>query len=228
MADELTPVIKLGQPVQYCPMLECRLPFEYCKYGPCPGKCDAWVATNLPDLYAELKGSPNGPYPLLSTLVSLPPFHPSFPLRPMLAPLSLIYLSLISLHFEGQGDDAKGESKKQKSKDRGKASKKAGKTASEKQVKIYQFQRSKRKFITAIIGLDAFGLDLKQSAKKMSKQFACSSSVVKCTPPPNEIHVQGDVKFDVADFILNKLKIPKELIFFLEGKKKKKTPAFAN
>eukprot|EP00465_Bigelowiella_longifila_P004618 CAMPEP_0185255466 /NCGR_PEP_ID=MMETSP1359-20130426/4506_1 /TAXON_ID=552665 /ORGANISM="Bigelowiella longifila, Strain CCMP242" /LENGTH=183 /DNA_ID=CAMNT_0027839389 /DNA_START=8 /DNA_END=559 /DNA_ORIENTATION=- len=183
MADELTPVIKLGQSVQYCPMLECRLPFEYCKFGPCPGKCNAWIATNLPDIHAELNG---------------------------------------------QDSDAKGVGKKQKSKDRGKASKKAGKTASEKEVKIYQFQRSKRKFITAIIGLDSFGLDLKQSAKKMAKQFACSASVVKCTPPPNEIHIQGDVKFELADFMLNKLKIPKELLFFLEGKKKKKIPAFSD
>ena len=53
------------------------------------------------------------------------------------------------------------------------------KKVGEKIVKISQVQRSKRKFTTSVVGLDAFGLDLKQSAKKMSKQFACSASVVK-------------------------------------------------
>eukprot|EP00467_Chlorarachnion_reptans_P020787 CAMPEP_0114524514 /NCGR_PEP_ID=MMETSP0109-20121206/21900_1 /TAXON_ID=29199 /ORGANISM="Chlorarachnion reptans, Strain CCCM449" /LENGTH=159 /DNA_ID=CAMNT_0001705971 /DNA_START=73 /DNA_END=552 /DNA_ORIENTATION=+ len=158
------------------------MPFEYCRYGPHPKKCEDWMKENAKLVYRKYYG-------------------------------------------DGTSDEAKGDTK-QKGKARGKASKKAGKIAGEKIVKIFQIQRTKRKFVTSVIGLDAFGLDLKQSAKKMSKQFACSASVVKNNPPPNEIQIQGDVKFEVAEMILQKFKVPKKFIYFQDAKGKKKQRAF--
>eukprot|EP00472_Partenskyella_glossopodia_P012852 CAMPEP_0197517094 /NCGR_PEP_ID=MMETSP1318-20131121/2056_1 /TAXON_ID=552666 /ORGANISM="Partenskyella glossopodia, Strain RCC365" /LENGTH=185 /DNA_ID=CAMNT_0043066367 /DNA_START=82 /DNA_END=639 /DNA_ORIENTATION=- len=176
MTDEanLLPVSEIGQQVLYCPLFECTLPHEMCKYGPHPDKCVAWLKENNPELYQQLT--------------------------------------------DGKTDSKSTEGKKKKSKNKNKNKKKLG----EKVILISQIQRSKRKFVTSISGLDAFGLDLKTNAKKMAKLYACSASVVKCTPPPNEIQIQGDVKYEVAEFVLDKLKIPKDVIFFLEGKAKGK------
>ncbi len=130
-----------------------------------------------------------------------------------------VFCALPSQYFAADGE-SQNESKKKKKKT--KQQKKLG----EKIVLICQVQRGKRKFVTSISGIDAFGLDLKDCSKKMSKRFACSASIVKCTPPPNEIALQGDVQHEVAEFCVDKLKIPKEFVYFLDAKKKKRTKAF--
>lgn len=62
-------------------------------------------------------------------------------------------------------------------------------------------QRNKRKSVTHIKGLEAFGLDLKQVAKRCASKFACGCSVVSNPAGYEEVVIQGDVVDDLLDFI---------------------------
>lgn len=46
-------------------------------------------------------------------------------------------------------------------------------------VLIKRVERNKRKYVTAVSGLEAHGLDLKKVAKDFGKKFATGSSVTK-------------------------------------------------
>ncbi len=133
-----------------------------------------------------------------------------------------------AVHAELKAGAAEGEAKSGGKKKKKKAKKtKREKRLGDKRVKIYQLSRGGRKFVTSIAGLDAFGLDLKESGKKLSRRFACGASVVKMPPPaPFEIHIQGITKEVVAKFISQKLKVPSEKIYFTDPKGKKLSRAF--
>ncbi|KAL2756167.1 hypothetical protein ACRALDRAFT_2091621, partial [Sodiomyces alcalophilus JCM 7366] len=90
-------------------------------------------------------------------------------------------------------------------------------------VVIKRIERNKKKFVTAVFGLEAFGLDLKKVAKDLGKKFATGSSVTKTPSGGDEIVVQGDVSDEIHDFLLEKYKeIPEDNIELVEDKKKKK------
>lgn len=87
---------------------------------------------------------------------------------------------------------------------------------------IKRVERNKRKFITEISGLEAFGLDLKKVAKEFGKKFATGSSVTKTAAGGEEITVQGDVSDDVFDWLTEHYEqIPEDNIEQVEDKKKK-------
>lgn len=67
------------------------------------------------------------------------------------------------------------------------------------------------------------GLDLKASAKVFAKKFACSSSAVN-SQDTNEIQIQGDVEYDIAEVIENELKISASSLYSLDPRTGKKTP----
>ncbi|PMB73201.1 Translation machinery-associated protein 22 [Beauveria bassiana] len=95
-------------------------------------------------------------------------------------------------------------------------------------ITIKRIERNKRKFVTAIIGLETFGLDLKKCAKDFGKKFATGSSVTKVPSGGEEIVVQGDVSDELEEFILEKYKeIPEDNIELVDDKKKKKAAAAA-
>ncbi|PNY27149.1 Translation machinery-associated protein 22, partial [Tolypocladium capitatum] len=114
-------------------------------------------------------------------------------------------------------------------------------------VTIKRIERNKKKFVTAVIGLEAFGLELKkvgkaswhsipdwhiadweQVAKDLGKKFATGSSVTKVPSGGEEIVVQGDVSEEVEEFLLEKYKgIPEDNIELVDDKKKKKAAAAA-
>lgn len=90
-------------------------------------------------------------------------------------------------------------------------------------ITIKRVERNKRKFVTAVIGLEAFGLDLKKVAKEFGKKFATGSSVTKVASGGEEIVVQGDVSDEIEEFILEKYKdIPEDNIKLVDDKAKKK------
>lgn len=62
-------------------------------------------------------------------------------------------------------------------------------------------ERNKRKSVTHIRGMEAFGLDLKQVAKRCASKFACGCSVVQNPAGYDEVVIQGDVVDDLVDFI---------------------------
>lgn len=77
--------------------------------------------------------------------------------------------------------------------------------------------------MTAVQGLEAFGLDIKKVAKDFGKKFATGSSVTKIPGGGEEITVQGDLSDDIFDFLLEKFDVPEDNIELVEDKKKKKT-----
>ena len=89
-------------------------------------------------------------------------------------------------------------------------------------ITIKRVERNKRKYVTEISGLEAFGLDLKKVAKEFGKKFATGSSVTKTAAGGEEITVQGDVSDDVYDWLgENHEDIPEDNIEQVEDKKKK-------
>lgn len=77
--------------------------------------------------------------------------------------------------------------------------------------------------MTAVIGLEAFGLELKKVAKDFGKKFATGASVTKLASGGEEIVVQGDVSEEIEEFLLEKWGevIPEDNIELVEDKKKK-------
>ncbi|CAM1507092.1 Fc.00g067330.m01.CDS01 [Cosmosporella sp. VM-42] len=93
-------------------------------------------------------------------------------------------------------------------------------------ITIKRIERNKKKFVTAVIGLEAFGLELKKVAKDLGKKFATGSSVTKVPSGGEEIVVQGDVSDEIEEFLLEKYKeIPEDHIELIDEKKKKKASA---
>ncbi|KAK8056688.1 RNA binding protein [Apiospora rasikravindrae] len=93
-------------------------------------------------------------------------------------------------------------------------------------ITIKRVERNKRKFVTAVSGLEAFGLELKKVAKEFGKKFATGSSVTKLPSGGEEIVVQGDVSDEIEEFLLEKYKdIPEDNIELVDDKKKKSSAA---
>ncbi|KIK01172.1 hypothetical protein K443DRAFT_69234, partial [Laccaria amethystina LaAM-08-1] len=93
------------------------------------------------------------------------------------------------------------------------------------QVIIKRIERTKRKHVTSIYGLDAFGIDLKKAAKQFASKFATGASVTKNPQGQDEVVVQGDVSDEVLEMIeqgVGVLKgIPEDNVEIVEDKKKK-------
>ncbi|PIB02055.1 Translation machinery-associated protein 22 [Cercospora beticola] len=93
-------------------------------------------------------------------------------------------------------------------------------------ITIKRVERNKRKYVTEISGLEAFGLELKKVAKEFGKKFATGSSVTKTASGGEEITVQGDVADDVAEWLAeNHENIPEDNVEIVEDKKKKSSAA---
>jgi density-regulated protein len=89
-------------------------------------------------------------------------------------------------------------------------------------VYIKRIERSKRKYVTAVSGLEQHGLDLKKVAKDMGKKFATGASVTKVPSGGEEITVQGDLSDDIFDWVLEVYPdVPEDNVECLEEKKKK-------
>ena len=92
-------------------------------------------------------------------------------------------------------------------------------------VLIKRVERNKRKYVTAVSGLEAFGLDLKKVAKDFGKKFSAGSSVTKTPAGGEEIVVQGDFSDEIFDMLVDgegyKGLIPEDNVDCIEDKKKK-------
>ena len=79
--------------------------------------------------------------------------------------------------------------------------------------------------MTCITGLEAFGIDIKKTAKDLGKKFATGSSVTKIAAGGEEITVQGDLSEEIEEWLLDNHKdLPEDNIELIEDKKKKKEP----
>lgn len=66
-----------------------------------------------------------------------------------------------------------------------------------KHIQVSRAQRSKKKYVTVVVGLKTFDIDLKRASKTFAQHFSCGSSVTG----DDEVVIQGDVGTDVLDFI---------------------------
>lgn len=131
-----------------------------------------------------------------------------------------------SLSVEAQKRAAK-DAQKKAAKAEAAEAKQADKRANS-MVTIKRIERNKKKFVTAVVGLEAFGLELKKVAKDLGKKFATGSSVTKTPSGGEEIVVQGDVSDEIEEFLLEKYKeIPEDNIELVDDKKKKKAAGAA-
>ncbi|KAK9275054.1 hypothetical protein L1049_022312 [Liquidambar formosana] len=187
------------QPVQvlYCQV--CSLPAEYCEFGPDFEKCKPWLIQNAADLYPDLlkeataKEADKAAEQLQSTGISSG--------RDGATP-------------SGSTSAAKQEEVKRLP--GGKIKKKE-----KQEVVIEKVVRNKRKCITTVKGLELFGVKLSDASKKLGKKFATGASVVKGPTEKEQIDVQGDISFDIVDFITESWPdVPESAIFFIEDGRK--------
>lgn len=88
-------------------------------------------------------------------------------------------------------------------------------------VLIKRVERNKRKYVTAVSGLEAHGLDLKKVAKEFGKKFATGSSVTKTASGGEEVVVQGDNSDEIFDWVVEVGGVPEANVDCIEDKKKK-------
>ncbi|KAF8151826.1 translation initiation factor SUI1 [Mycena galopus ATCC 62051] len=93
------------------------------------------------------------------------------------------------------------------------------------QIIIKRIERTKRKHITSVFGLEAFDIDLKKAAKQFASKFATGASVSKNPQGLEEIVVSGDVSDEILEMIENEVGvlkgIPADNVELVEEKKKK-------
>ena len=66
------------------------------------------------------------------------------------------------------------------------------------QITIKRIERNKRKYVTTVLGLESFGIDLKKAAKLFAQKFATGASVTKNPQGLDDITVQGDVSDEIV------------------------------
>ncbi|CAM6023438.1 unnamed protein product [Sphagnum balticum] len=89
------------------------------------------------------------------------------------------------------------------------------------EVVVEKIVRNKRKCVTIIKGLDMFGIKLSDASKKLGKKFASGASVVKGPTEKDQIDVQGDIMYDLAEFITETWQnVPESAIYYIEDGRK--------
>ncbi|CAM6120506.1 unnamed protein product [Calypogeia fissa] len=179
-------------PVQVLYCPVCSLPAEYCEYGPDFEKCKPWLIKNAPDLYPELvKAEADKVAEKLDGLEVSPGTKSS-----------------------GSTSDSKPEEVKKLP--GGKVKKKE-----KPEVVVEKVVRNKKKCLTIIKGLDMFGVKLSDASKKLGKKFASGASVVKGPTEKEQLDVQGDITYDIVDFITETWpNVPESAIYFIEDGRK--------
>ncbi|CAK9140537.1 unnamed protein product [Ilex paraguariensis] len=184
------------QPVRvlYCGV--CGLPAEYCEFGPDFEKCKPWLIQNAPDLYPDLLKEANT--------------NDADKVSDQLQSTSI---------SDGTAPSAGSSTSKQEEVKRlpgGKIKKKE-----KQEVVIEKVTRNKRKCITTVKGLELFGVKLSDASKKLGKKFATGASVVKGPTEKEQIDVQGDIFYDIVEFITDTWPdVPETAIYFIEDGKK--------
>ena len=105
------------------------------------------------------------------------------------------------------------------------AAQREAETRASSKITIKRIERTKRKYVTAVSGLEAFGLDIKKVSKDFGKKFATGASVTKLPGGGEEITVQGDVSDEVLEWVTEKYDVPEENVEQIEDKKKEKKAA---
>ena len=85
---------------------------------------------------------------------------------------------------------------------------------------LLEIQRQKRKFVTAVAGLESVpDLKIKDAATAFGKKFASGAAVSETATGAKEVVIQGDVCYELPALLKNVFKVPQDKMFFLEDKK---------
>ncbi|RPA91954.1 density-regulated protein DRP1 [Choiromyces venosus 120613-1] len=173
----------------------CTLPPEYCEFGTTSKKCREWLEINHEELV------------------------------PIIYNTEAIQSAMQNLSTTAQEKAQKAEAAMAKKalKDEAKQERELAKKLSSSVI-LKRVERTKRKHVIVIVGLDAFGLDLKKIAKEMGKKFACGASVTKGVGGGgDEIIVQGDLGEEIREWIEERFEeVPSGNVEVVEEKRKKK------
>jgi len=85
---------------------------------------------------------------------------------------------------------------------------------------VKRVERSKRKCVTVVSGLETVGVKLSDAASIFKKKFSCGASVVKGPLGGDEIDIQGDIVDEVIDLLASHFKISDNALFTMEGQTK--------
>jgi len=97
---------------------------------------------------------------------------------------------------------------------RGAAAKHNDETGAITWVVVQKVAQKKGRQLTVISGMETVtGIKLKDVSKAFSKKFAGSSSVKKTVQGNEEIIIQGDHVYDVAEMIVDKFKVAESAVF---------------
>ncbi|KAK9457068.1 translation initiation factor SUI1 [Dipodascopsis uninucleata] len=154
----------------------CTFPVEYCEFGGKFQKCKEWLKENSPDAYNNLYGE---------------------------GAVDQIAKATEGLSLEKQ-EKVEREIQKLQAKEASKAERELQKKLASKVV-IKRVERSKRKHVIAVSGLEVFDVDLKKLSKTFASRFATGASVTKAADGKDEIVIQGDVGDQVEDYISSML-----------------------
>ncbi|XP_042447541.1 translation machinery-associated protein 22-like [Zingiber officinale] len=185
--------------VLYCGV--CSLPAEYCEFGPDFEKCKPWLRTHAPDLYPDL-------------------------LKETDADKAAQQMKSVAISGSADaGGDAGGASSGSASASKQEEVKRLPggkiKKKEKQEVIIEKIVRNKRKCVTVVKGLELFGVKLSDASKKLGKKFATGASVVKGPTEKEQIDVQGDIAYDIVEFITETWPdVPETAIFFIEDGRK--------
>ena len=169
----------------------------------------------------------------LSQLICSVPFNictfPTAPLCSFSTPPEIrcpdsSYIEAINASLSTLSLDARKRAEKDSAKKEAKAAAAEARDAERKaeaMVYIKRVERNKRKYVTAVSGLEAHGHDLKKVAKDWGKKFATGSSVTKTASGTDEIVVQGDNSDDIFDLVVDTMGVPEDNVECVEDKKKK-------
>ena len=183
-------------------------------------KCEDWLKSNHPDMHTKLYSQ--------GTVVQSADSSRQAALGRDEANNN-VHTEAIEQNLSTLSLDAQKRAEKDAKKKEAKAAASEAKEKEQREnskVLIKRIERNKRKYVTAVQGLEAFGLDIKKVAKDFGKKFATGSSVTKVPGGGEEITVQGDLSDDIYDFLTETYKdIPEDNVECIEDKKKKKEAA---
>ncbi|PLW15489.1 hypothetical protein PCANC_07556 [Puccinia coronata f. sp. avenae] len=210
MATTQTIPIRVVLPI-YCQI--CGFPPEYCEYGNSISKCKKWCSTAEPKLYDELYSKQNDAVDQEQQRAGGGEVEETE---------DKLKKVKISQEEEALRKEKKEEKKNLQKKEKEKAHR----------VVVKTIERTKRKRITIVQGLDLFDIDMKKVSKLFAAKFATGSSVTKNVQGDDEIVIQGDVSDELLDLfestsgkfadIIGNGKIPSDNIVFVDDTKKKK------
>lgn len=192
MAEKPQPVNVL-----YCGV--CSLPAEYCEFGPDFEKCKPWLIQNAPHLYPDL----------LKEAAAKDADKTAEELQGIRISGERSDIGASSVGSASNQDEVKrlpgGKIKKKE----------------KPEVIVEKVVRNKRKCVTIVKGLDMFGIKLSDASKKLGKKFASGASVVKGPTEKDQIDVQGDILYDIVEFITDTWpNVPENAIYFIEDGRK--------